>query len=220
MSPLVLCYHAVSPTWEHRLSIHPDLLVRQVRGLLRFRRLRATFDDAFRNAAAVFPSLQGMGVPIEIFVCTGFARQGTPLTIPELETDRSEDLAQLATLTWDELRSHADRGVEIGSHTVSHPHLVALSDREVRAELSESKEEIETELRATCNHFAYPYGEHDQRVRSLARAAGYDRAYALRGSRADSYAVPRLDLYRRHTPAQAMLLASPLRRLVPDRTAP
>src|SRR6185437_1690415 len=64
LKEVVLCYHAVSPTWEHRLSISPDLLLRQVRLLRRVRRLRASFDDAFRSAATVFPELERLGVPV------------------------------------------------------------------------------------------------------------------------------------------------------------
>ena len=208
---LVLCYHAVSPTWEHRLSIHPDLVLGQVRALCRLRKVRASFDDGFRSAAAVFPELQRLGVPIELFVSTGYARNGAPFRIPELAPD---DPAQLATMTWDELRGHADRGVEIGSHTVSHPHLSTLSDDEVRRELCDSKEEIEAELGLPCPDFAYPYGEHDQRVRGAVRAAGYEQAYALQDApRNDRFALRRLDLYRRHTPLRAVLRATPLGRL-------
>jgi peptidoglycan/xylan/chitin deacetylase (PgdA/CDA1 family) len=208
---LVLCYHAVSPVWEHRLSIHPDLLLRQVRVLCLFRKVQATFDDAFRSAATVFPDLEQLGASIEIFVCSGFARDGGTLTIPELEGD---DPMGLETMTWDELRSHADRGLEIGSHTVSHPHLSTLSDDELRRELRDSKEEIEAELGRPCPDFAYPYGEHDQRVRAAVRAAGYEHAYALQDApRNDRFALRRLDLYRRHTPLKAVLKATPLGRL-------
>ena len=196
MKPLVLCYHAVSPTWEHRLAIHPDLLLRQVRALSRFRQVHATFDDAFRSAATVFPALERLGVTLQIFVCTRYALVGAPLTISELAGDDPE---QLATMNWEELREHAARGVAIGSHAVSHPHLTTLSDVELRRELNESKQEIEDRLDRPCHDLAYPYGEHDARVRTAARAAGYARAYALRGSRSDAYAAPRLDLYRRHT---------------------
>ena len=199
---LVLCYHAVSPSWEHRLSIHPDLLLRQIRVLSRFRQVHVTFDDAFRSAATVFPDLERLGVSVPIFVCTRFALVGAPLTIPELAGDDPE---QLATMNWDELREQAARGVAIGSHAVSHPHLTSLSDDDLRRELNESKEEIEDRFGRPCEDFAYPYGEHDERVRAAARAAGYRRAYALRGSRSDAYAAPRLDLYRRHTVPRTLL---------------
>jgi peptidoglycan/xylan/chitin deacetylase (PgdA/CDA1 family) len=201
---LVLCYHAVSPTWEHRLCIQPDLLVRQVRALSRFWTVRATFDDAFRSAATVFPDLERLGVPVQIFVCTRYARAGAPLSIPELAGD---DPAELATMSWDELREHRDRGVRIGSHAVSHPHLTRLSDSELRDELEGSRGEIEAELGRPCRELAYPYGEHDERVRVAARAAGYDRGYSLRGRKRDPYALPRVDLYRRHTAPRALFRA-------------
>jgi peptidoglycan/xylan/chitin deacetylase (PgdA/CDA1 family) len=202
VKPLVLCYHAVSPTWEHRLSIQPDLLLRQVRVLSRFRPVHVTFDDAFRSAATVFPALERLGVTVQIFVCTRYALVGAPLTIPELAGDDPE---QLATMNWDELREQAARGSAIGSHAVSHPHLTTLSEDELRRELNESREEIEDRLGRPCDDLAYPYGEHDERVRAAARAAGYRRAYALRGSRSDAYAAPRLDLYRRHTVPRTLL---------------
>jgi len=201
---LVLCYHAVSPTWEHRLCIHPDLLLRQVRALSRLWTVHATFDDAFRSSATVFPALERLGVPVQIFVCTRYARAGAPLSIPELAGD---DPAQLATMSWDELREHRDRGVRIGSHAVSHAHLTRLSDSELRGELENSRREIEAELGRPCRELAYPYGEHDERVRVAARAAGYNRGYSLRGRKRDAYALPRVDLYRRHTVPRALFRA-------------
>ena len=208
---LVLCYHAVSPTWEHRLCIRPDLLLRQVRALSRFWKVHVTFDDAFRSAATVFTDLERLGVSVQIFVCTKYALVGAPLAIPELAGD---DPGQLATMNWDELRDHAARGIAVGSHTVSHPHLTKLSDDELRRELTESKEQIEDRLRRQCDDLAYPYGEHDTRVRAAARAAGYGRAYALRGPKSDAHAAPRLDLYRRHTVPRTLLRALSRR---PDR---
>jgi peptidoglycan/xylan/chitin deacetylase (PgdA/CDA1 family) len=173
--------------------------------------VHVTFDDAFRSAASVFPELRRLGVPHQIFVCTKYALVGAPLGIPELAGD---DPNELVTMNWDELRDHAARGVAIGSHAVSHPHLRGLSDAELRRELSESKAEIEDRLGRSCDDFAYPYGEHDARIRAATRAAGYGRAYALLGSRSDPYAAPRLDLYRRHTVPRTLLRAVARR---PDR---
>ncbi|HEY5660881.1 MAG TPA: polysaccharide deacetylase family protein [Gaiellaceae bacterium] len=197
MNDVVLCYHAVSPTWEHRLSITPDLLLRQVRMLKRFRRVRASFDDALRSAVPVFGELERLDVPVQVFVCTGYADDGAALRIPELAGD---DPQELATMTWDELRD-----VDVGSHGVTHAHLTQLSDDELRREVVESKQQVEDELGRPCPEFAYPYGEHDERVRAAVRAAGYERAYGLVDDRSDPYALRRVDLYRRHSPTRALL---------------
>ena len=173
-----------------------------MRLLARLRRVRASFDDAFRSAGSVFPRLEGMGVPVQIFVCSGYARDGGPLTIPELAAD---DPDRLATMTWDDLRSHAERGVRVGSHSVTHPHLTRLGNDELRREVTESKQQIEDELGRPCPDFAYPYGEHDERVRAATRAAGYERAYGLRERGRDRFALRRVDLYRRHTPVRSLL---------------
>jgi peptidoglycan/xylan/chitin deacetylase (PgdA/CDA1 family) len=200
----------VSPTWEHRLSIDPQLLVRQVRALSRLRRVRVTFDDAFRSIAGALPELDRLGLPVTVFVCTALAGDGAPLEIPELAGDDPEELA---TMSWDELRAVAERGVAIGSHGRTHGHLPTLSDQELRRELVDSKAEIEAELGRQCSELAYPYGEHDKRVRAATRAAGYARAFALWDApKDDPYAAPRLDLYRRHTPARAVLMTTPLHR--------
>jgi peptidoglycan/xylan/chitin deacetylase (PgdA/CDA1 family) len=172
--------------------------------------VQVTFDDAFRSAATVFTALERLGVPIQIFVCTKFALVGAPLTIPELAGD---DPNELVTMNWDELREHAARGIAVGSHTISHPHLTTLSDDELRRELTESRQEIEDRLRRSCDDLSYPYGEHDARVLAAARAAGYGLAYALRGPKADAYAAPRLDLYRRHTVPRTLLRASRVDRI-------
>jgi peptidoglycan/xylan/chitin deacetylase (PgdA/CDA1 family) len=161
-----------------------------------------TFDDAFRSAGSVFPDLERMGLPVTVFVCAGYAREGAPLTIPELAGD---DPHQLATMTWHDLREHAERGVRIESHGVSHAHLPTLGDDELLRELRDAKQEIEDELAVRCTELAYPYGEHDDRVRAAARSAGYERAFALWRRSRDPYSSPRLDLYRRHSPVRALL---------------
>jgi peptidoglycan/xylan/chitin deacetylase (PgdA/CDA1 family) len=192
----------VSPTWKHRLSISPKQLLRQVRLLSRWREVSVTFDDGFRSAAAVFPDLRKLGVPVQLFICAGYAGDGRALAISELAQDEPE---QLETMTWEELRGHADDGITIGAHTVSHPHLPTLGDDELRRELRDSKDEIETALGRRCPDFAYPYGEHDARVRAAAHAVGFERAYTLaHGNWDDPFQLPRLDLYRKHNIAKTV----------------
>lgn len=208
--PLVLCYHAVSESWPDALAIPPAALLGQVRKLLR-RGLRpgnaddalaarpilhVTFDDAYQNVGSVLPDLAQLGVPVTIFVCSAFADDARPFVVPEL-TERVRGFDDEArTMGWDDLRARASMGVEIGSHTVSHPHLTSLGDAELARELASSKERLEDELGGPCRFLAYPYGEHDTRVRAVARSAGYDGAFALRASDGEPFAIPRVDLYR------------------------
>ena len=210
--PLVLCYHAICDGWNHPLAVDAGTLERQLRLLLRgglapagareilFNRGRSfhvTFDDGYRNVASAIPVLERLEIPATVFVCTGYARDGRRLVIPEL-ADQDCGGDHLLTMTWDAVRELAERGVEIGSHSVSHPHLHQLTDVEVRRELADSREEIETELGRPCRFLAYPYGDEDARVQGGARAAGYVAAYTLRrsGRSANPLALPRADVYR------------------------
>lgn len=228
MRSLVLCYHAVTATWDDPLALAPETIERQVRVLLRCgyrpvdaisalandrRTLHVTFDDAFCNVNAVLPALRRLGVRVTIFACTSFAEDGRAFYVPELRGRLPARHEELTTMAWDALRELAGQGVEIGSHTVSHPHLTQLADAELRAELVESKQRLEDELGQQCRVLAYPYGDDDARVHAAARAAGYDAAFSLRGRAGalDRFALPRVDVYRGDGAGRFALKVSPLR---------
>jgi peptidoglycan/xylan/chitin deacetylase (PgdA/CDA1 family) len=214
LRPLVLCYHAVSDTWPHALAVGPAVLEAQLRRLLArgFRpigaaetpaagpkALHVTFDDAFTSVERAVPILERLGVRATVFACSGLAGDGKRLEVPELAEEAARHPDELFTMSWDELRALAERGIEIGSHTASHPHLPRLGDDELTRELRESREQLEEELRRPCPFLAYPFGDEDERVRQAARAAGYDGAFALRGraGSADPYAIPRVGIWRK-----------------------
>lgn len=193
------------------MSMTPERLFAQVRTLRRLSRLELTFDDGFRNIRTVLPKLLARGFPVLLFICSGYAdRGGAPLLIPELESDDPEDLEQLRTFTWEELRDLVAQGVRVGAHTVTHPHLPELADEELKHEVEEAKERIEAELARPCPDFAYPFGEHDERVREAVRAAGYERAYSL-STAAGRLALPRLDLYQRERTPRLLAKAAKFR---------
>lgn len=211
--PLVLCYHAVSSAWPHELAVNATVLERQLRSLLlrRWRPARAadvvdghgrllhvTFDDAYMSVRNALPTLERLAVPATIFACSSYADDGRPLAVPELAEDAARLPHELETMRWDELRRLAERGIEIGAHTMSHPHLPRLSDDEVKRELSESRDRIADELGRPCRFLAYPYGEEQPRIRTAAARAGFVAAFALPGSRArpDRFALPRVGIYR------------------------
>jgi peptidoglycan/xylan/chitin deacetylase (PgdA/CDA1 family) len=225
--PLVLCYHAVSDRWTDPLAVGPAVFEKQLRLLLRAglrpvdaggvlagrrRTLHVTFDDAYRNVASAVPILERLRVHATVFACSGYARDGRILDVPELRDRRGRHPEELETMAWDALRELAARGVEIGSHTVSHAHLPQLSDEELARELAESRQHIEAELGRPCRFLSYPYGEDDARVHAAARAAGYTGAYTLRRKGADVnvHALPRVDVYRPDGTARFLVKASPL----------
>jgi peptidoglycan/xylan/chitin deacetylase (PgdA/CDA1 family) len=160
-----------------------------------------TFDDAFTSVLRVLPALERLGVPVTVFACSDYASDGRPLNVPELARDAAALPDELATMTWDQLRELADRGVEIGSHTRTHPHLPQLSDEKLKREVSDSRASLEAELGRPCRFFAYPYGAEDARVRRAVHAAGYEAAFALQSNEreVDPYALPRVALFRSDT---------------------
>lgn len=172
----------------------------------RVRRVHVTFDDAYRSITDVVVELLRRDVPVTIFVATSFADAGgAPLLVDGL---MDEDPQELATLGWDELRELAGNGAGVGSHTATHRHLVELSEAELADELASSKQRVESEI-GSCDSLAYPYGEHNLRVREAARAAGYDRAYTLRGPGGDKFAYPRVGMSRKDSVLRAIVKATP-----------
>ena len=165
----------------------------------------------------VLPALERLDVPVTMFVCSDYADGGRPLDVPELEQHARAQPRELATMTWGTLRELSERGVEIGSHTLSHPHLTKLTDAELARELRQSRERVEAELRGVCRYLAYPYGEYDARVAAAAEAAGYEAAFALaapEGPDLDKYAVPRVGIYRHDGRARvALKTIGPIRRV-------
>jgi peptidoglycan/xylan/chitin deacetylase (PgdA/CDA1 family) len=145
------------------------------------------------------PLLDRLGVRATVFACTDYADDGRPLDIPELRVEAETHPGELATMGWDELREIGERKLEVGSHTRTHAHLTELSESELREEVRGSRERLEDELGIRCRFLAYPYGEHDPRVRAAARAAGYAAAFALPGPEGpiDFYQVPRIGIWRR-----------------------
>jgi peptidoglycan/xylan/chitin deacetylase (PgdA/CDA1 family) len=211
-APLVLCYHAVSDRWPDPLAVPARVLLEQVRRLLGrgFRPVDAggllaapsgsfhvTFDDAYRTIEQVLPELRSMGAGVTVFACSDLASDGAPLDVPEVAPRAVGHEKEILTMDWEALRRAAALGVEIGSHTRSHPHLTRLSDEQLRAELVGSREALEANLQQPCRFLAYPYGEMDERVRQAAEEAGYDAAYGLGSkTRLGLYGIPRADVYR------------------------
>ena len=104
-------------------------------------------------------------------------------------------------LTWQMLQEMSRDGLEIGSHTCSHPLLRQLDSNNLNHELMNSKLSIERNLNVQCRSFAYPVGGSNGFSRDLAKAvseAGYLHACDYRGGVNDRKKLDRYALRRIH----------------------
>ncbi len=133
-----------------------------------------TFDDAFRSVREhALPALVRYNVAATIYVPTGWLGRSPGWTM-ESAGDRDE-----VVMTADELRSLPPELIAFGSHTIDHPQLTTLSDAEVGRQLTQSRVMLAEVLDRPVDTLAFPYGDHDQRIIELARAAGYCRVYTV-----------------------------------------
>ena len=75
--------------------------------------------------------------------------------------------------TWEQLRQMESAGIEIGSHTVTHPVLTRVAPDRLRRELEESRGRLEDMLGHPVTSFCYPNGAYDRTVRDAVAQAGY-----------------------------------------------
>jgi len=191
-SSLVLCYHAVSGSWPGTLAVSPRTLQGQLELALRRgyepttfsdlvarggpgRALAVTFDDAYRSVYDLArPVLARLGVPGTVFAATGFIGRERPMSWPGIERwAGGRHAGELRPMSWEQLAALQAEGWEIGSHSVSHPHLTRLPDEQLDAELARSRRTLEQRLGRPCRSIAYPYGDADARVARAAKRAGY-----------------------------------------------
>ena len=117
-----------------------------------------TFDDGFMNVYQyALPLLKAYGFRGTFFIITGFVGK------PEY-------------MTWDQVIDLVRNGMEIGSHTITHPDLTMLSASVRDQQLSVSKQTLEQKLGVQITSLSYPGGAYDATVEAAASRAGYETA--------------------------------------------
>lgn len=212
---IVLCYHAVSETWETALSVTPARLEEQLRFLSERgyrgatfeqalaappheRTVAITFDDAFLSVYEIaFPALSRHGFTGTLFVPTSHIGDGGTMAWPGIDQwVGGPHERELRGMTWGQVEELATAGWEIGAHTRTHPHLPEIDDEALMSELRGSREDCEQRLGRPCPSLAYPYGDFDERVLEAAGLSGYRFAGTLdRFERPRPLRWPRVGIY-------------------------
>lgn len=112
-----------------------------------------SFDDGngnvYRNA---FPLLKKYNMKGTLFLPSGFLDHGSHMTT-------------------DQVKEMMAAGMEIGSHTLTHPYLSKSS--RAKSEIFDSKRILEEKLGTTITAFAYPFGDYNERIEGIVKDAGY-----------------------------------------------
>jgi peptidoglycan/xylan/chitin deacetylase (PgdA/CDA1 family) len=147
--------------------------------------------------STAMPVLRKRQVPAHVFVITKWV--GGDNRWPGQPTESTP----FSLMDWSQLEAIASAGFQIEAHTATHPDLRALSDADIDAEMDEADNQIESRLGRRPRFFAYPYGYHDARVRSLAAkryAGSFTTKLDYLDVDADLSALPRLDAHYLRSP--------------------
>ena len=187
----VLCYHIVEAPAAPRMHITRDVFRQHLRYLemtgynvIALRDLyeyvigkRAslpknavviTIDDGWASTyTEIFPEMQKRKFPFTVFI------------YPKIIGQTSN------ALTWKQIKEMSDAGVDIQSHSLSHPFLTRGRHRSmgdvqyaewIDRELSESKRLLEKNTGKKVQFLAYPYGDYDEKLAKVVEKAGYRAA--------------------------------------------
>ncbi len=187
----ILCYHIVESPHDPRMEISREVFHQQMRYLamtgytvvplreiyeyasgkrtsLPRNAVAITIDDGWRSAyTEAFPELKKRHFPFTLFI------------YPKI-------IGQTAyAMTWKQIKEMAEAGVDIESHSLSHPFLTrrrnaTLDEKQYHAwlqkELVESKHILERETGRPVDFLAYPYGDYDHFLAADVKRAGYEGA--------------------------------------------
>jgi peptidoglycan/xylan/chitin deacetylase (PgdA/CDA1 family) len=187
----VLCYHIVEAPAAPRMHITRDVFRQHLRYLemtgynviplkhlyeyvsgkraaLPKNAVVITIDDGWASTyTEIFPEMQKRKFPFTVFI------------YPKI-------IGQTANaLSWKQIKEMSDAGVDIQSHSLSHPFLTrrrhrSMGDNQyaewVQRELAESKRLLEKNTGKKVQFLAYPYGDYDEKLVEQVTKAGYKAA--------------------------------------------
>ncbi|HEY6823359.1 MAG TPA: polysaccharide deacetylase family protein [Steroidobacteraceae bacterium] len=193
----ILCYHNVAPapadTRFKLLYVSPESFERQLwslrrlglrgvsmgEGIARLRNATArgcvafTFDDGYADAlATAAPLMKRYGFTATCYVvCDALG------TYNHWDAEYLGERKPLMSRT--QLEQWLAAGMEVGSHSCSHPRLSQLAADALGHEIAESRATLRRMLGVPIEHFAYPFGHFTNETVEWVRRAGYSSAVTV-----------------------------------------
>lgn len=154
-----------------------------------------TFDDCYQDILDnALPILKEMGIPAIAFAisqCLGGSNQW----------DAKNGAPRLRLLNADGLKELERGGVEIGSHSRTHPMLNQIPPEQVFTEVVGSVTDLESVGLKTPRLLAYPYGEYDEAVQQVVQSSHIKAAFTVEPRPVtpddNHLQVPRIEVFRK-----------------------
>jgi peptidoglycan/xylan/chitin deacetylase (PgdA/CDA1 family) len=146
-----------------------------------------SFDDGYEDfLSSALPTLETLGFSATLFVVAGMLGEENTWE------HRGGPRPHLRLLEADGVREVSERGMEVGSHTVTHPRLSGMDPETLAREVGDSRQMLSDILNGPVEGFSYPYGDLDGPAVRAARGAGYAYAVATKKQvECDLYDWPR-----------------------------
>jgi peptidoglycan/xylan/chitin deacetylase (PgdA/CDA1 family) len=149
---------------EHHYAVLPlpDIIEKLQKGeALPENTVGISIDDAYESAyTEAWPRLKKAGFPFTLFVATDPVDRGF------------KDI-----MTWEQIKILSKEGVTIGNHSASHPYLERLKTLAAKVDIARAQQRLTDELGVAPQLFAYPYGEYNESVFQIIKAAGFKAAF-------------------------------------------
>jgi peptidoglycan/xylan/chitin deacetylase (PgdA/CDA1 family) len=173
------------------LSIQ-DLVAAVEAGDTRHNMVAITFDDGYADFYYnAYPILKHYGYQSTVYVVSKLAGKDN------VWDSRNENIAK-PLMDRKTIIEISRNGVQIGSHTKTHPELTRLSSGEQNEEISASKKDLEEQLNLPVDTFCYPGGDYNEQVKATVKKAGYRNAVTTQRGHVekeyDPYALRRIPI--------------------------
>ena len=140
---------------------------------LPFHPVVVTFDDGYYNfLTEAFPALKKQGLTATMFIITGRTADTDTRRMDNSWDGESESRYRAEHLIWSEIIHLAKQGIEIGSHTITHPNLTRLDKISMEEEINGSKIILEDKIGMPVETFCYPGGKRNGAVIETVKNSG------------------------------------------------